>query len=334
MSDLNIVNVVPVTLEPHPNADSLSLVRVYDGYVVCVRTQDWIGVDRGAYIPPDNVVPDTPEFSFLDKRRIKAKKFRGIMSQGLLVPAPIGSNIGDDVTEILGVKRYIPEADRETNIPSEAETSPPFPGVKYDVESWFKYKRLLPLGTEVVVTEKIHGTNARYTFQQDRMWVASRSFYRKYDEKNIYWSVLKENPWIETFCRNNPGVILYGEIYGWVQDLKYGAAPGEKWFRAFDVLGTDGRFWDFNVVMDNLRMALSEPIDGKHYLEGAYVYVPILYRGVLEENTIEDLMNGKTTIPNTTHVREGVVVKPINEMWDDRHGRIILKAVSPEYLSR
>ena len=54
-------DVVPVTLEPHPNADSLSLVRV-GGYTVCVRTADWEGVDRGVYIPPDSVVPATGPF--------------------------------------------------------------------------------------------------------------------------------------------------------------------------------------------------------------------------------------------------------------------------------
>ena len=30
--------------------------------------------------------------------------------------------------------------------------------------------------------------------------------------------------------------MLYGEIFGRVQDLTYGAGDGEVWFRAFDVL--------------------------------------------------------------------------------------------------
>lgn len=32
-------------------------------------------------------------------------------------------------------------------------------------------------------------------------------------------------------------------------------------------------------------------------------------------------------------IREGVVIKPIQEMWDYKLGRVILKAVSPEYLA-
>ena len=52
------VEVVPVVLEPHGNADSLSVVKVFDGYTCCVRTQDWIGIDKAAYIPPDSIVPN------------------------------------------------------------------------------------------------------------------------------------------------------------------------------------------------------------------------------------------------------------------------------------
>jgi hypothetical protein len=45
------VEIVPVNLEPHPNADTLSIVRVFDGYTCVVRTADWEGVPFAAYIP-------------------------------------------------------------------------------------------------------------------------------------------------------------------------------------------------------------------------------------------------------------------------------------------
>src|ERR1035437_7205677 len=81
--------VVPVVLEKHPNADSLSIVNVFDSYEVCVRTDDWVGIDKGVYLPPDTVVPDTEQFKFLEGHlRIKARRFRGVDSYGLLVPVP------------------------------------------------------------------------------------------------------------------------------------------------------------------------------------------------------------------------------------------------------
>ncbi|MSR62719.1 MAG: hypothetical protein EXS08_09790 [Planctomycetes bacterium] len=53
-------------LEPHPKADTLSIVRVFAGYTVCVRTADWRGRELGAYVPPDSLVDTTrPEFTFL-----------------------------------------------------------------------------------------------------------------------------------------------------------------------------------------------------------------------------------------------------------------------------
>lgn len=100
--------VVPVTLLPHPNADSLSLVQVF-GFTCVVRTADWVGRDRGVYVPVDAVVPDRPEFAFLDgHRRIKARRLRGVFSMGLLLPAPWDAEVGDDLTEALGVTKYEP----------------------------------------------------------------------------------------------------------------------------------------------------------------------------------------------------------------------------------
>jgi len=68
------VEVVPVVLEPHPDADMLSIVKVY-GYTVCVRTVDWQDKTIGAYIPPDSVVPNNENFAFLHgKTRIKVRE--------------------------------------------------------------------------------------------------------------------------------------------------------------------------------------------------------------------------------------------------------------------
>ena len=132
------IEVVPITLEPHPNADSLSIVRIY-GYQCVIRTEDWIGVDRGAYIVPDSVVPtDRPEFAFLGEHsRIKVRRLRGVLSQGLLLPTPAGSQIGDDVATILGVTRYEEPESFSTN----GETGPAPEGIypSYDVEDWHRY---------------------------------------------------------------------------------------------------------------------------------------------------------------------------------------------------
>ena len=57
--------VVPIIIEPHPNADKLGIVKV-DEHIVCVNKEMWAGKDRGGYIPPQKMVgTQRPEFSFL-----------------------------------------------------------------------------------------------------------------------------------------------------------------------------------------------------------------------------------------------------------------------------
>ena len=100
------VRVVPVRLEPHPNADSLSIVRV-GGFQCVVRTSAWENVDIGAFVPPDSVVPEALA-PVPGATRIRAVKLRGEYSEGLLVPAPEGAAIGDDVADVLGITHYEP----------------------------------------------------------------------------------------------------------------------------------------------------------------------------------------------------------------------------------
>ena len=88
-------DVVVVKLGPpevHPNADRLEIHRIFDAYRCVSQKGLYKEGDLVAYIPPDNVVPDTEDFAWLEgKRRIKAKKLRGVISYGLLHPAPLGS---------------------------------------------------------------------------------------------------------------------------------------------------------------------------------------------------------------------------------------------------
>lgn len=306
------VEVVSVRLEPHPNADSLSIVRVF-GYQVCVRSADWKDGQLGAYIVPDSVVPDTPMFSFLGSNRIKVRRLRGMMSQGLLVPAPEGSKEGDDVSELMGVTRYEPPMPMSTG--GEDEVPPKGYRPCYDVESWHRYNHLLVPGEIVSVTEKIHGASGRYSFQDGIMHVGSRNTWKRANESNLWWRALRQNPWIEDFCRRFKGTTLYGEVFGQVQDMKYDARKNDIFFRAFDVWS--GKQWE-NVA--------------DWYGVEKVIPVPELYRGRYDETTIRELADGKSTI--ASHIREGCVIRPIQERTDPQIGRVVLKLVSDDYLER
>jgi RNA ligase (TIGR02306 family) len=316
------VEIVPIQLEKHPNADTLSIVRIFDHYTAVVRTDDWKDKTIGAYIPPDSIVPDTPEYSFLKgSTRIRAKKLRGIQSQGLLMPAPEGAQIGEDVAELMGIKHYEPPI--EFNM-GDAEADPPIPGEHYDIDSWFRYGKLIPDGTEVEITEKIHGSNFRVTYQEGRLWVGSRNNYRKESDSSLYWQAVKFNPWIEAVAKAHPGKVFYAEVFGRVQNLHYGATKSTPhMLRVFDIYHA-GRF----LTKDDRHRILTEHGCLKD------VHAPVLYVGPSNEEVIMKYLSGPSTIPGADHYREGIVIKPTTEMWCPEIGRLVLKAVSPEYLEK
>lgn len=309
------VEVVPIYLETHPNADTLSIVRVW-GYTCVVRTEDFRGASIAAYLPPDSVVPPTPLFAFLgDKRRIRVRKFRGVVSQGLLIQAPEGSKAGDDVAQLLGITRYEPPLDLRSS--GEVESPPPLTVPEYDVEDWHRYGHFFRDGEEVVALEKIHGANGRFVFVEGRFWVGSRKEWKKEDPRTPWWHALSGSPWLDTFCRTHPGLVVFGEAYGKVQELRYGI-PNEVRVAVFDL-------WDGARFL---------PYDEARGLGKDLEWVPELYRGPYDAKLLKELSNGPSKIPTAKHPREGIVVRPIAERGELEIGRVQLKIVSDEYMEK
>jgi RNA ligase (TIGR02306 family) len=182
--------VVPVAMDPHPNADTLSVVKVW-GYEVVVKSSDWAGINKAVYVVPDSVVDvRRPEFAFLAQdakgdmtARIKARRLRGVVSYGLLVPAPSDANVGEDWSPRLGVTRYEPPEPGDGGggskflIGGEEESPPDCPTGpnKYDVEAFERYHDVFAEGEPVFLSEKLDGANARFVFWGGRFYVKSRN---------------------------------------------------------------------------------------------------------------------------------------------------------------
>ena len=314
-------------IEPCPNSDKLDLVKVW-GYQALVRREDFKVGDLGAYIVPDSNVDATrPEFSFLlnpkhpDKTliRIRVKKLRGVVSQGLLIKAPEGAKEGDNIAELLGVTRWEPKIPLtmgpRSGVPGPATILAP----KYDVEDWHRYNTVLVPGEEVVETEKVHGVSSRFVFDSEKLHVGSHNFWCAEDPANLWWKATILYPAIVEFCKAHPNIVLYGELYGFLA-LKYGVKSGEFKLVVFDLYdGVKGQF------LDN---------DEAHKLTEGYAldWVRVLYRGPYDEAQAKALSNGPSTMPGADHIREGVVLKPPKERWDKKLGRVQLKIVSDDYL--
>lgn len=308
------VEIVRIAVVAHPNADKLEIARIF-GFTCCVGKGQFVDGQLAAYVQPDSVVDSSrPEFEFLKgHERIRVKRLRGVISMGLLLPAPDGMQEGDDAAEFFGVTHYEPGMVQSMS----EEMEPPPSGIyvpKYDVESMYRFRHLFEDGEEVVATEKIHGANSRFLFHEDRMWCGSRGEWKKPNDGNMWWRTLKGHPWIEEFCRAHSGDVIYGEVFGNVQSLKYGAGPSDVYFRAFDILRAGE--WLGNDEFESLL----EPSQR----------VPIIYRGPFNFDKLVALSDGKSTLAD--HIREGIVVRPVQERRDDHIGRVQFKLVSNTYL--
>ena len=327
------VEVVRLNPEKHPNADSLSIQRVY-GYQVVLRTEDWQDIELAAYVPPDSVVDtDRSAFSWLkgspqfrsaidgDTRyhRVTAMRLRGVISYGLLAGCPIGSQEGDDVSDCLGVTRYQP------TILCEHATEAPEKYVKdYDVESFERYSHeIFKPGEMVFAFEKLDGVNSRYTYTyQDRMHVGSRTIWFKPEFNSTWWEILEKYPQIEKACRDNPDLVLYGEIIGYTDHKtkkRYGLKPGEIDFYLFDILrGTEFLDWSAVLNITNWYGIKTVPCVQESQLHYDFDY-------------IKSLADGASLIPGVKHSREGIVVRPTTERRE-LAGRAVLKIVSGKAL--
>ena len=301
---------------PHKNADSLGLVHI-GGYQVVVRLDEWRVGDLGAYVQPDSVLPERPDFAWFwepntfdgpvpeKARRVTARRFRKEWSEGLLVKMtqfPSGQwaiprnneyaetcivHEGDDVAELLGITHYEPPEPVNTrgeddiapgskqrkhrprswrgwlywllrklgwdvNGPTggDSEYGPDRVPPIYDVESYKSFSRAFLPSEEVVVTCKIHGSNARFLFDGQRMHIGSRKLWKKLTSNTVWNKCLEQNLWIEAWCRAHPNYVLYGETVPTQGRFTYGCEQGRVKFFVFDILTPEGKWLDYEAMLE------------------------------------------------------------------------------------
>jgi tRNA-binding EMAP/Myf-like protein len=225
-----------VSLSPIEGADRIQKCVVL-GWELVVAVKDNFNVgDLVVYCEVDSILPDKPEFEFLRERkfRIKTIKLKGQVSQGIcfsLSILPKGKyKEGDDVTEILGVTKYDPQAEFErkeslrlASIDKNRMTKflkryswyrnlffkpprIPFPSFIHKTDE--DRIQLFPhaceewKGIPFTVTEKIDGQSGTYfcipnpkkgLFQPKWLFgVCSRNFQLLKEDNSSYWAIAKQ----------------------------------------------------------------------------------------------------------------------------------------------
>ena len=345
-------------IQPIPKADNIEIVSIQD-FKSVVKKGVFKVNDHVAYIPESSIVPSNilEELNLVgklagsNKNRVKAMRLRGIMSQGLVYPAKADWTLGQDVTELLQITKYEPvipavfggEANRHEEI-----------SLNFDIENIKRYPETFQTGEEVVFTEKIHGTFIAVGLVQEKYrkedmpegklfisskGIAKQGLYFKDVEKNsknVYINAAKKynlGHFLENIKENLTGrpnrlwnaaltetIWVMGEVFG-VQNLKYGVNSGDASFRAFAI----------KVGREYVSRDIFESICNYNQID----FAPVLYRGPFNKEVLAQYTDGKETISGKElHIREGVIITPVIERYDDNIGRAILKSVSDAYLNQ
>lgn len=353
--------VVPVVMTPHPDADSLSVVNIW-GYTCVVKTGQWRGRDRGAYVTPDTLVPTgRPEFAFLaDKAnadglyRVRSVRLRGVVSQGLLVPTD--EPLGSDQYEALGCSRYNPDVSgtkkRDRFVIGGEEAPAPTLDTgpeKYDVEAWERYgDQVFGAGEPVWVQEKLDGSNCRAVYWDGQFHVKSRNRWLKRvpDFSHVTADSLRAGG-----CPDDKIEVVLNRVRaggGRVDDFwrVLEETPGlMPWLEAHpgttvygEVYGTTNRirygpnrFAAFDMYRDGRWLTM---LDGLMSLRAAGVPVAPYVCRSYSADMVREEREGRTFVPHapTGTIREGVVIRPAGSpRFHPRLGRVILKAVNPDF---
>jgi len=209
----------------------------------------------------------------------------------------------------------------EHSVPAPEGTLP-----EYSIESWEHYGHLLNDGELVVVTEKLCGSNVRFTVSEMQQYCGSLHQWEAEDKNNLWWRCFKETDWINTFCQLHPEYILYGEIFGAVQELNYGATEGEIFFRAFDIWDKNTDAW---VSWDTISFLMGDLSFGSELSQS---WAPVLFYGEYDPIEVVKLVNEQSNIVGAEHMQEGIVIQTVTERYDVNTGlRIKLTLVSDQY---
>lgn len=344
-------------LSPIPNADKIEVAKV-DGWECVVKKGEFKVGDKIVYIEVDSILPETSWSEFLRDRkfRVKTIKLRGQISQGLVLPLdvlPKGKFYmeNDDVTNILGIKKYDPEAEAERKETQSVKPSKN-PIVKYLMRyRWFRrlrrnkelnkqypsfisktdeeriqnltnmFNKEKENGTLFDVTEKVDGSSSTFYLKKNgikkHFGVCSRN-YEVPDNGNVYWKIARQydiKNVLNKIIGCNDIVIIRGEIYGeGVQGNKY-HVEGHR-LAVFDL---------YFIRNGDIIKTRTKDIASLLNSYGMQT-VPIVEQEVKLKDSVHDMVEyskGKSVLWNRN--REGIVVRSIDN-------RVSFKVINPEFL--
>ena len=341
-------------VRPIEGKDRIVLATVL-GWHVIVQKSDFNVGTKCVYVEIDSVLPEKEEFEFLRSKnfRIKTMKMAGTISEGICFPMsllPIGKNynIGDDVTDILGIKQYEPEMDNDREVKSINSKKYPkflmrfrwfrniicknkkenkeFPNFisKTDETRVQEIPWILESKDKYVLTEKVDGQSGTFVLVKHKGMFGKIKYEYMVCSRNLrLWGKGNQSYWfvsdkynIENVLKNIIGnsewVAIQGEcVASNVQGNKYNVDSPDLY--VFNLIYPDGRVGSLE----------AKKIMGDNGMK----FVPIISESSELPSTVEDMLklaHGNSAL-NPKSLREGLVCRTID-------GKRSFKAVDPLFL--
>ena len=287
--------------------DNIGKYKVGDLVVFC-EIDSFIPNSIAPFLTASDHFPK--EYLGVKGERLKTRKLRGVISQGLILPLNIlpqndlewTDPVGADVSELLGIVKYDPPLPAQ--LAGQAKGNFPSLVPRTD-QNRIQNIKLEEYYGEYEVTEKLEGSSCTFHLDQEGNFeVCSRNLSLKETEDNAFWKAARmynvEQKMKESDMR---GFAIQGELVGeGIQGNIYNIKGVD--FYVYDVYDTkQGKYLE-----PLTRRSMSASLNLKH--------VPVIdLAKYIQDMSKDDLLlyaEGKSVL-NPKQEREGCVLKSIND---------------------
>lgn len=330
-------------IEPIEGADRIELAYVLGWQCVVNKGKFNVG-DLAVYFEIDSFLPVKPEFEFLRNSsyknseilgegfRLKTQKFRGQVSQGLLLPVdqfdeiPTDIELGADVTETLGVRKW--EIEERVTTGGTIIGTLPY-GVPHTDESRVQAVPELIneyANIEYYISTKMDGSSHSISVDENGVHITGHNYEYKDDGNSSFYNLVNERNYKETISafKEREGLdtlVIQGEFCGAGIQQNRLKLNKPEWYV-------------FTIIENGKRVGLDRMLDVCREL--GLVNVPI-------EEVDSDLPSKYPTIESLLEradgeypnggKKEGIVIRPTEPIYSQTIGaELSMKVVSNKYL--
>lgn len=333
-----IAKIVPIDASACEKSDEAGLYSLAHilGWIVLIKKDEFKEGDLVIFAEIDSVFPENEKYEFLKPTgyRVKTQRKYGNYIQGVALPLSILKDLpggdaveineGVEVTQILGIKKFDPEARVEPKSGDFPEFLKKTEEQRVQTLPWLveKCKDMV-----FYTTEKLDGESATYFLRDGIYGVCSRNK-EVTGSGNKLVQAGKDLGLEEKLRKFGMDIALQGEIIGeGIAENKY-KIKGKtiRFYNVFDIEAQ--RYYDLDdfekFIIDHLGLET----------------VPILDRNFKLPETFDDLLAAAdgVSVLNPNQNREGIVVRPLKETLlpkkfdDDEDARFSFKIISNKFL--